>query len=276
MTTTQTWFITGANRGLGLALTRQALAIGHHVVATTRKASLPVEDARLTILQLDPADRAACQRAIEKAVQVTGRLDVLVNNAGYGLVGAIEEVSEPEARAILDVDLFSPLWLTQAALPYMRRQSAGHIVQISSTGGVGAMPFLGLYNAAKWGLEGFSEALASEVRPLGIRVTLAEISAMDTKWATSGMRFSEASSDYDELREQVFGTAIVPWPSEPGTTGGGTSPEEIAHGIITHLAAETGPLRLVLGEGAADQITAVAELRRQDYATQPGFQREEN
>lgn len=276
MTTTQTWFITGASRGLGLALTRQALAIGHHVVATTRKASLPVEDARLTILQLDPADRAACQRAIEKAVQVTGRLDVLVNNAGYGLVGAIEEVSEPEARAILDVDLFSPLWLTQAALPYMRRQSAGHIVQISSTGGVGAMPFLGLYNAAKWGLEGFSEALASEVRPLGIRVTLAEISAMDTKWATSGMRFSEASSDYDELREQVFGTAIVPWPSEPGTTGGGTSPEEIAHGIITHLAAETGPLRLVLGEGAADQITAVAELRRQDYATQPGFQREEN
>lgn len=276
MTTTQTWFITGANRGLGLALTRQALAIGHHVVATTRKASLPVEDARLTILQLDPADRAACQRAIEKAAQVTGRLDVLVNNAGYGLVGAIEEVSEPEARAILDVDLFSPLWLTQAALPYMRRQSAGHIVQISSTGGVGAMPFLGLYNAAKWGLEGFSEALASEVRPLGIRVTLAEISAMDTKWATSGMRFSEASSDYDELREQVFGTAIVPWPSEPGTTGGGTSPEEIAHGIITHLAAETGPLRLVLGEGAADQITAVAELRRQDYATQPGFQREEN
>lgn len=276
MTTTQTWFITGASRGLGLALTRQALAIGHHVVATTRKASLPVEDARLTILQLDPADRAACQRAIEKAAQVTGRLDVLVNNAGYGLVGAIEEVSEPEARAILDVDLFSPLWLTQAALPYMRRQSAGHIVQISSTGGVGAMPFLGLYNAAKWGLEGFSEALASEVRPLGIRVTLAEISAMDTKWATSGMRFSEASSDYDELREQVFGTAIVPWPSEPGTTGGGTSPEEIAHGIITHLAAETGPLRLVLGEGAADQITAVAELRRQDYATQPGFQREEN
>lgn len=276
MTTTQTWFITGASRGLGLALTRQALAIGHHVVATTRKASLPVEDARLTILQLDPADRAACQRAIEKAVQVTGRLDVLVNNAGYGLVGAIEEVSEPEARAILDVDLFSPLWLTQAALPYMRRQSAGHIVQISSTGGVGAMPFLGLYNAAKWGLEGFSEALASEVRPLGIRVTLAEISAMNTKWATSGMRFSEASSDYDELREQVFGTAIVPWPSEPGTTGGGTSPEEIAHGIITHLAAEAGPLRLVLGEGAADQITAVAELRRQDYATQPGFQREEN
>lgn len=277
MTTTQTWFITGASRGLGLALTRQALAIGHHVVATTRKASLPVEDARLTVIQLNPADRAACQHAIEEAVRVTGRLDVLVNNAGYGLVGAIEEVSEAEARAILDVDLFGPLWMTQAALPIMRRQSKGHVVQISSVGGVGAMAFFGLYNAAKWGLEGFSEALAAEARSMGIRVTIVEVGAMDTQWATAGMEFSEPSNDYDELRTQVLGTPTVPWPNAPGATGGGSSPDEIARDLLAHVTAEgPGPLRFVLGEDAANQIATVLELREQDYATQPGFQDTEN
>lgn len=171
MTTTQTWLITGTSSGLGLALTQQALAAGHHVVATTRTGVLPIEDPLLTVVRLDPADRQACRSAVQEAVRATGRLDVLVNNAGYGLVGAIEEVSEAEARAILDVDLLGPLWLTQAALPVMRRQGQGHVVQISSTGGVGAMPFLGLYNAAKWGLEGFSDALAAEVGPMGIRVS---------------------------------------------------------------------------------------------------------
>lgn len=273
MTTPQTWLITGASSGLGLALTTRALAACHHVVATTRKGPLPVQDPRLTVLELDLADRQECRHAVRKASQVGGRLDVVVNNAGYGLVGAIEEVSEAEARAILDVDLFGPLWMTQAALPIMRRQRSGHVVQISSTGGVGAMPFLGLYNAAKWGLEGFSEALAGEVQPMGIRVTLCEIAAMDTQWATSNMRFSEPDRDYDELREQILGTATVPWLSEPGSTGGGTAPDDIAASILAHVAAASGPLRLVLGDGAADQITTVLDRRRQDYATQPGFQR---
>ncbi|BAU96646.1 short-chain alcohol dehydrogenase [Corynebacterium suranareeae] len=272
MTTAQAWLITGTSSGLGLALTKEALAAGHHVVATTRKGTLPIEDPRLTVIRLNPADREECRRAVEEAYRVTGRLDVLVNNAGYGLVGAVEEISETEARDILDVDLLGPLWMTQAALPIMRGQGHGHIVQISSTGGVGAMPFLSLYNAAKWGLEGFSEALAAEVQPMGIRVTLAEISAMDTQWATSGMKFSNPNSDYDELREQVLGTAAVPWPSEPGATGGGTAPDDIARSILTHVAADSGPLRLVLGDGAAEQITTVLERRKHDYSTQPGFQ----
>ncbi|GAB97554.1 NAD(P)-dependent dehydrogenase (short-subunit alcohol dehydrogenase family) [Kineosphaera limosa] len=272
MTTAKTWLITGASSGLGLALTRYVLTAGHRVVATTRKEALPVEDALLTVVRLDPSDREQCRGVVAEAGRSTGRLDVLVNNAGYGLVGAVEEVSEVEARAIVDVDLFGPMWMTQAALPIMRRQGEGHIVQISSTGGVGAMPFLGLYNAAKWGLEGFSEALAAEVRPMGIRVTLAEIGAMDTQWATSSMRFSTPNNDYDQIREQVLGTATVPWPSEPGASGGGTAPDEIARGIVNHVSAECGPLRLVLGEGAADQIATVFDLRRQDYATQPGFE----
>ena len=190
MTIPNTWLITGASSGLGLALTERALAAGHRVVATTRQGALPAQHPLLTVVRLDPADRQQCRRIVEEAQKVAGSLDVVVNNAGYGLVGAAEELSEEEARAILDVDLLGPLWLTQAALPLMRSQGSGHIVQISSTGGVGAMPMLGLYNAAKWGLEGFTEALASEVQPMGIRVTLVETGAMDTQWATSGMQFS--------------------------------------------------------------------------------------
>lgn len=267
--------ITGASRGLGLALTEKVLAAGHRVLATSREGALPVQHPSLTVLRLDPADRDDCRRAVEQAHEVADRLDVLVNNAGYGLIGATEEVSEEQARAILDVDLLGPLWLTQAALPFMRDQGQGHIVQISSTGGVGAMPLLGLYNAAKWGLEGFTEALAGEVSALGVRVTLVEIGSMDTQWATSGMQFSTPDAAYDDLREQIFGTSAIPWPSEPGATGGGSSPEDIASGILAHVAAEEGPLRLVLGDGAADQILMVLDRRRQDYASQPGFQGED-
>ena len=186
MTTANTWLITGASSGLGLALTQRVLAAGHRVVATSRQGALPVQHPSLTVLRLDPADRGECRRAVEEAHEAAGSLDVLVNNAGYGLVGAVEEVSEEQARAILDVDLLGPLWLTQAVLPLMRAQGSGHIVQISSTGGVGAMAMLGLYNAAKWGLEAFTESLAGEVRSMGVRATLVEIGAMDTQWATRG------------------------------------------------------------------------------------------
>ena len=186
MTTANTWLITGASSGLGLALTQRVLAAGHRVVATSRQGALPVQHPSLTVLRLDPADRGECRRAVEEVHEAAGSLDVLVNNAGYGLVGAVEEVSEEQARAILDVDLLGPLWLTQAVLPLMRAQGSGHIVQISSTGGVGAMPMLGLYNAAKWGLEAFTESLAGEVRSMGVRATLVEIGAMDTQWATRG------------------------------------------------------------------------------------------
>lgn len=272
MPTTKTWFITGASGGLGLALTQRVLAAGDRVVATSRLGVLPVEHPSLTVMRLDPADRDECWRAVLEAHEAAGCLDVVVNNAGYGLVGATEEVSEEQARAILDVDLLGPLWITQAALRLMRTQGNGHIVQISSTGGVGAMPLLGLYNAAKWGLEGFTESLAGEVSSMGLRVTLVEVDAMDTRWATSGMQFSAPIPVYDELRERLFGTAVVPWPSEPGATGGGSSPEAIAEGILAHVTAPEGPLRLVLGEGAADQIRMVLDQRQQEYARQPGFQ----
>lgn len=272
MTNPRTWLITGASGGLGLALVRRVLADGDRVVATSRSGSLPLTDPHLSVLTLDPADAEACRRVVAEAERLGEGVDVLVNNAGYGLVGAIEEVDEAEARAILDVDLLAPLWLSRAVIPGMRERGRGEIVQVSSVGAVGSMPFLGLYNAAKWGLEGFSGALAAEVAPWGIGVTIAEIGAMDTAWATSGMAFSAPRPEYDELRAQTLGTAEVPWPSEPGATGGGSSPEAIAEGIVVHLARQDGrPLRLVLGDDAPGQIEAALEMRRQDYARQSGF-----
>lgn len=268
----QTWLITGASGGLGLALVKQVLSAGHNVIATTRRTTLPIANPRLTVLQLDLASRVACHQTVNEALRIAGRLDVLVNNAGYGLVGAIEEVTEKEAMAILEIDLLGPLWLTQAVLPIMRTQGTGEIVQVSSVGGVGSMPFFGLYNAAKWGLEGFSEALASEVAPMGVRVTLAEIGAMDTQWGTGGMQFSQPLSEYDEVRSRVLGTSKVPWSNEAGATGGGTSPDAIATMIVRHVARrDSRPFRLVLGDEAPAQIVTVLDLRKQDYATQPGF-----
>lgn len=266
MTRTQIWIVTGASKGLGLALTEAALAAGHHVVATSRSGELPLRHDELTVLELDVTDAAACRAVVNAVITDRGRVDVLVNNAGFGLVGSIEEVAESQARQILDVDLLGPLWLAQAVLPAMRSQGSGHIAQISSVGGVGAIPFFGLYNAAKWGLEAFSEALAGEAAPFGVRVTIAEAGAMDTEWATGSMQFAEPMAEYDRARTDILGTPSVPWEAEPGATGGGTSPAEIARRLLEHIGSpEPGPLRLLLGEDAPEQVAAAMTQRDQDY-----------
>lgn len=270
MTVQETWMITGANRGLGRALTLAALEAGHAVVATVRGAhSLPKHE-HLFVQQLDVRDRAGAFTAVAHAVARFGRLDVLVNNAGYGLIGAIEEATEEEARAILDTDLFGPLWLSQAAIPVMRDQGSGHIVQISTVGAVGTMPTLGFYNAAKWGLEGFSEAMAAEVGRFGIRVTLAQPGEIATDWAGESMRFSSPLAAYDGLRTELFGTATVPWP--PAEATGGTSPEDVAAAILAHVAERNDPrLRLLIGDNAPGQVEAALKLRHDDYERDPRF-----
>ena len=265
------WFITGANRGLGRALTLAALDAGHSVFATVRgEHSLP-ESERLLVHQLDVRIRADARHAVARAVERFGRLDVLVNNAGYGLIGAVEEVDEADARALLDTDLLGPLWLSQAAVPVMREHGSGHIVQISTVGAVGTMPTLGLYNAAKWGLEGFSEALAAEVAGFGIRVTLAELGETDTEWATASMRFSAPIPAYDDLRIGLFGSAEVPWP-QTGGTGGGTPTADAAAAILRHVADPSDTrLRLLVGDDAPGQVVAALDARRADYARDPRF-----
>ncbi|WP_460516954.1 SDR family NAD(P)-dependent oxidoreductase [Humibacter antri] len=270
MTSPQTWMITGANRGLGRALTLRALDAGHAVVATVRgEHSLPVHE-RLTVLTLDVRDRRAGHDAVELAAARLGRIDVLVNNAGHGLIGAVEEASEEDARAIFDTNLLGPFWLSQAAIPIMRGQGSGHIVQISTVGAVGTMPMLGLYNATKWGLEAFSEAMAAEVQRFGIRVSLIEPGALDTDWAGASMRFSAPVNAYDALRSEMFGTAEVPWPQ--GESAGGTTPEDAATVILASVAAtDDHRLRVLVGDDAPAQVRAALDLRHEDYARDPRF-----
>lgn len=271
MSSLQTWIITGANRGLGRALTDAAKDAGHAVVATVRgEGALPDRD-RLTVLKLDVRDRSAAQATVQRAVEVLGRIDVLVNNAGYGLIGAVEEATEDDARAIVDTNLFGPLWLSQAVIPVMRREGGGHIVQISSVGAVGTMPMLGLYNSTKWGLEAFSEAMAAEIERFGIRVSLIEPGALDTDWAGGSMRFSAPLDAYDAQRIEMFGTAEVPWPPQDESTGG-TTPRDAATAILERVATSGDRrLRVLVGDDAPAQVRQALDLREQDYARDPRY-----
>ncbi|KQZ23546.1 SDR family NAD(P)-dependent oxidoreductase [Microbacterium sp. Root553] len=270
MTSPQRWFITGGSRGLGRALTTAALDAGHAVVATVRgDHALPDHD-RLTVLTLDVRDRDAAHETVRRAADLLGGIDVLVNNAGYGMIGALEEASEEDARAIVDTNLLGPLWLSQAVIPIMRRQGGGHIVQISTVGAVGTMPMLGLYNSTKWGLEAFSEAMAAEVERFGIRVSLIEPGALDTEWADASMRFSSPLDAYDAQRIEMFGTTEVPWPA--GESSGGTAPEDAAGVILVRVAAADDPrLRVLVGDDAPAQVAAALDLRQKDYALDPRF-----
>jgi NAD(P)-dependent dehydrogenase (short-subunit alcohol dehydrogenase family) len=248
-----------------------ALDAGHSVVATVRSShSLPVHE-RLTVHHLDVRDRQGAFEAVADVVSRFGRLDVLVNNAGYGLISAVEEASEQDARDIVDTNLFGPLWLSQAAIPVMRDQGSGHIVQVSTVGAVGTMPTLGLYNSAKWGLEGFSEALAGEVAQFGIRVTLAQPGAIATEWGGDSMRFSQPSAAYDKLRTDLFGTATVPWPSSEAPADG-TPAAEVAALILAHVENQNDErLRLLIGNDAPMQVAAALKLRLNDYGRDSRF-----
>lgn len=241
------------------------------MVATVRgEHSLPSHD-RLRVHQFDVRDRSGAAAAIDVAVAEFGRLDVLVNNAGYGLIGAIEEASEEDVRSVIDTNLLGPLWLCQAALPVMRKQREGHIVQISTVGAVGTMPTLGLYNAAKWGLEGWTEAMAAEVAAFGVRVTIVQPGSIDTDWAGGSMRFAKPMHPYDDLRTALFGTPEVPWPVDG--TAGGTAPADIAATVLIHVADHSaGRLRLLAGDDAPGQVQAALEKRRQDYALDPRWE----
>ena len=175
----KTWFITGTSRGFGREWTEAALARGDRVAATARNTDSLDDlvqqygDAILPIA-LDVNDRAADFAAVKQAHDHFGRLDIVVNNAGYGHFGFVEEITEEEARAQIETNLFGALWITQAALPFLREQGSGHIIQVSSIGGISAFPLVGIYHASKWGLEGFSQALAQEVADFDIHVTLVD------------------------------------------------------------------------------------------------------
>lgn len=185
--TQRLWFITGAGRGLGRAFTEVALEHGDRVVATIRRDGVLDDLAkeygdRLIPRRLDVAVRDDVFRVVDEVAATVGTPDVVVNNAGYGLVGAVEELSEEELRAQFDVNLFGAVWVTQAVLPHLRARGSGRIVQVSSVGAVGHLPLFGAYNATKWALEGLSAGLAEEVKPLGIGVHLLQLGGFATDW----------------------------------------------------------------------------------------------
>ncbi|MCD2192959.1 SDR family NAD(P)-dependent oxidoreductase [Actinomycetospora endophytica] len=246
------WLITGASRGLGRALVERCLEAGDTVVATARKAST-LEDLRgtygdaLIAKDLDVTDRDATFRVVREAVDQVGRIDVLVANAGYGLGGGVEEVSEAQARDQVEVNLFGALWSMQAVLPTMRAQGSGHVLPISSVGGVGAFPNTGLYHATKWGLEGMSESLAQEVAGFGVRLTIIEPGPFRTDWNGGSMVRADPVPAYDDAlgarREAMDGRGAFTQPGDP---------RRAADAMREVVASGEPPLRLLLGNAAAD------------------------
>jgi NAD(P)-dependent dehydrogenase (short-subunit alcohol dehydrogenase family) len=239
------WFITGTSKGFGREWAIAALDRGDRVAATARDASTLDDlvaaygDAVLP-LRLDVTDRDAAFAAVAQAHEALGRLDVVVNNAGYGHFGMVEEITEAEARAQLETNLFGALWVTQAALPFLRDQGAGHLVQVSSIGGVSAFPSVGIYHASKWALEGLSQALAQEVRGFGIHVTLVEPGGYATDWSGPSASRSQEMAEYADVR-----AAAADRPTRRGTPG---DPVATRSAILEVVDAAEPPLRVFFGE----------------------------
>lgn len=263
----RTWFITGASRGFGRSFTRAALAAGDRVAATARDTSsledLASEhgDAILPIA-LDVTDRAAAFAAVQQAHERLGSLDAVVNNAGYGVSGAIEELTEEQARQQIEVNLFGALWVTQAALPILREQGAGWIVQVSSIGGLAAFPLTGIYHASKWGLEGFSESLRQEVEPFGIKVLMVEPSGFRTDWAGSSMDRAmpiDAYQGIDAIAQRRAAQQEDNNGSQPG------NPDLAAQALLETLNRDDPPFRLLLGNLAYDVAVDRYESRLGEF-----------
>jgi len=255
----KTWFITGTSRGFGREWTIAALERGDRVAATARDTSSLAElvqkygDALLP-LSLDVTDRAAAFAAVQRAHRQFGRLDVVVNNAGYGQFGMIEEVSEAEFRAQIETNLFGALWVTQAALPFLREQGSGHLLQVSSIGGISAFPNIGAYHASKWALEGFSQSLAAEVAGFGINVTLIEPGGFSTDWGGSSAKRATMLPAYDDVRAASARFRVA-------RTQNQGDPHASAAAVLELVDAENPPLRVFFGDGPLALATADYERR---------------
>ena len=259
----KTWFITGSSRGFGREWAEAALDRGDRVAATARDVSTLDDLAarhgdNVLPLALDVTDRPAVLSALARAYERFGRLDVVVNKAGYGQFGMIEEISEEEARAQFETNVFGALWVTQGALPYLRDSGGGHIVQVSSIGGVSAFPNIGIYNGSKWALEGISQALAQEVALFGIKVTLVEPGAYSTDWSGSSARHATPSPTYEKVRE-LAAEGRRKRVSNPG------DPVATRAAILKIVDAENPPLRVFFGAGPLAIATADYDARLAEW-----------
>ena len=224
------------DRGPAAAVVAEIKARGGRAVADTRSV----------------ADWTTARAIVDDAISAFGRLDVVVNNAGYGHFGMVEEITEEEARGQLETNLFGALWVTQAALPIMREQGSGHIVQVSSIGGISAFPTVGIYHASKWALEGFSQSLAQEVAGFGIKVTLVEPGGFSTDWSGPSASRSDELEAYAEVREAA---SKRPSAADPG------DPKATRAAILKVVDADEPPLRIFFGKAPLEIATKDYESR---------------
>ncbi|MEV0649712.1 SDR family NAD(P)-dependent oxidoreductase [Phytomonospora sp. NPDC050363] len=261
------WFITGSSRGLGREFAQAALSRGDKVAAAARKAADLADlaaahgDAVLP-LELDVTDKDAVFACVARAKEHFGGLDVIVNNAGYAQVGAVEELTEQDLRAQMETNLFGAVWVVQAALPHLREQRSGHIIQLSSAAGLIAMPLGGAYHASKWALEGLNEALAGEVAPFGIKVTIVEPGGFATRKGKNpdpldNGHMSKADPAYAELRARLGAMA--------GKQPAG-DPAAAARALLKIVDADNPPLRILFGLGFYPMLQKAYADRLENWA----------
>jgi NAD(P)-dependent dehydrogenase (short-subunit alcohol dehydrogenase family) len=253
------FFLTGSSRGLGRAIAQAVLNAGDQLVATARRASSLDDLAdrygdQILPLELDVTDAAGAQAAVARATERFGRIDVVVNNAGYANLAAVEDITLSDFHAQIETNFFGVVNVTKAALPVLRRQGAGHIIQVSSIGGRLATPGLAAYQSAKWAVGGFSGVLAAEVAPLGIHVTVLEPGGMQTDWAGSSMQIPPISAPY-----QPTAGAMAAMHNAANLSLG--DPAKVAQVVLQVAAMDDPPSRLILGSEAYAYATAAARAQ---------------
>lgn len=258
------WFITGSSKGLGKSLLEAVLLHGDYAVATARnpeilKGLLEEYSSQLLLVKLDVQVKEQIHSAVKEAVDHFGRIDVLVNNAGFGITGAAEAFTDEQVRSQLEVNLFAPIEVTRAVLPYMRKQRSGHILQISSVGGRVGNAGLSIYQAAKFGLAGFSESLSKEVLPLGIKVTSIEPGGFRTDWAGASMSFAKDVEGYEEtvgsIKEYLTSGKFLPM----------GDPAKAAKVMVDLVDHPSPPMHLVLGSEAAAILQSADQNRKKEF-----------
>jgi len=266
--TPPTWLITGVSSGFGRELTAQLLERGEHVVGTVRR-----PDSVADLLErypdgfrcelLDVTDTAAVRDVVDRSFAELGRIDVIVSIAGFGLFGAAEELSDGQVEHIVATNLVGSIQLIRAALPHLRAQSGGRIIQISSYGGQVAFPGNSLYHATKWGIEGFAEAVAQEVAPFGIGVTIVEPGGARTEFRYGSAKVAELLPAYDDNPAHSFLRML-----DPGNGLAPGDPARMAAAIIASVDQEPAPLRMVLGSQALDSTLATLRARIAGFEAQ--------
>jgi len=269
--TSCTWLITGVSSGFGRELTTQLLDRGDTVVGTVRRPEAVADLAdrhpdTVSCELLDVTDTQAIRQVVDRSFEKLGRIDVIVSNAGYGLFGAAEELSDEQIDHIIATNLTGSIQLIRAALPYLRAQRSGRIIQISSYGGQVAFPGNSLYHATKWGIEGFAESVAQEVAPFGIGITIVEPGGARTEFRYGSAQVATPMPEYDGTPAHAFQRML-----DPASGPAPGDPARMAATIIASIDQDPAPMRMILGSQALDTTLKVLKDRVADFQAQAGL-----